>query len=73
MSTSAISFDRFWVQHRLGEFMALDNVAVLLRAREQELSAIYENVPGIVFYIAVEPDNEFRFLSVSRTGILLRQ
>jgi|KBSMisStandDraft_5_1062788.scaffolds.fasta_scaffold01387_2 PAS domain S-box-containing protein len=50
--------------------MALDNVAVLLRAREQELSAIYENVPGIVFYIAVEPDGEFRFVSVSRDFLL---
>ena len=39
---------------------------MLLGAREQELSAIYENVPGILFYIAVEPDVEFRFLSVSR-------
>lgn len=39
---------------------------MLLRAREEELSAIYENVPGIVFYIAVETDGEFRFLSVSR-------
>ena len=46
--------------------MKLDNLAALLRAREEELSAIYENVPGIVFYIAVEPDGEFRFLSVSR-------
>jgi PAS domain S-box-containing protein len=44
----------------------VDNFAALLRAREQELSAIYENVPGIVFYIAVQPDGEFRFLSVSR-------
>src|SRR5262244_468574 len=46
--------------------MAVDNPAEVLRDREQELSAIYENVPGIVFYIAVEPDGEFRFLSVSR-------
>src|SRR5215471_5225055 len=45
--------------------MAVDNLAVL-RAREAELTAIYENVPGIVFYIAIEPDGEFRFLSVSR-------
>jgi PAS domain S-box-containing protein len=44
--------------------MSLDNLAVLLR--DQELTAIYENVPGIVFYIAVEPDGEFRFQSVSR-------
>src|SRR5215813_1094549 len=45
--------------------MTVDNLAALLRAREEELSAIHENVPGIVFYIAVEPDGEFRFLSVS--------
>ncbi len=45
--------------------MTVDNFAVRLRSREQELSAIYENVPGILFYIAVEPDGEFRFLSVS--------
>ena len=41
-----------------------------LPAREQELSAIYENVPGILFYIAVEPDGDFRFLSMSRAGIV---
>ena len=46
--------------------MKLDNPVALLAAREEELAAIYENVPGIVFYIAVEPDGEFRFLSVSR-------
>src|SRR5215831_14964783 len=45
--------------------MTVNNLAVLLGAPE-ELSAIYENVPGIMFYIAVEPDGEFRFLSVSR-------
>jgi PAS domain S-box-containing protein len=57
--------------------MSVDNLAVL-RARELELTAIYENVPGIVFYIAVEPDGEFRFLSVSRdflvtTGLTRKQ
>jgi PAS domain S-box-containing protein len=41
----------------------------VLAAREQELLAIYENIPGIVFYIAVEPDGEFRFLSISRSGL----
>jgi PAS domain S-box-containing protein len=46
--------------------MMVDNLGALLAAREKELSAVYENVPGIVFYIAVEPDVEFRFLSVSR-------
>src|SRR5262245_17525105 len=37
-------------------------------AREQELSAIYEHVPGILFYIAVEPGGQFRFRSMSRVG-----
>ena len=46
--------------------MMLENLETLLRARERELTAIYENVPGIVFYIAVERVGEFRFLSVSR-------
>jgi PAS domain S-box-containing protein len=46
--------------------MTVENLALLLRAREEELSAIYENVPGILFYIAIEPDGEFRFVSVSR-------
>ena len=46
--------------------MTFENFSVLLQAREQELTAIYENVPGIVFYIAIEPDGEFRFVSVSR-------
>ena len=44
----------------------MNNLAALVRVREEELAAIYENVPGIVFYIVVEPDGEFRFLSVSR-------
>src|SRR5580765_7908511 len=39
-------------------------------ARERELSAIYEQVPGILFYIAVEPDGDFRFLSMSRAGFV---
>src|SRR5215468_9246748 len=46
--------------------MTMDNLAELLRAREEELAAIYENVPGILFYITIEPDDEFRFHSVSR-------
>ena len=46
--------------------MTFDKFPVLLKACEQELTAIYENVPGIVFYIAVEPGGEFRFVSVSR-------
>ena len=36
---------------------------------ERELSAIYDSVPGILFYVAVEPDGDFRFLSMSRAGL----
>jgi len=46
--------------------MTLHKLQELLKVREQELTALYENVPGIVFYIDVEADGEFRFLSVSR-------
>jgi two-component system, NarL family, sensor histidine kinase UhpB len=42
---------------------------VELAARERELSAIYTNVPGILFYIAVEPDGDFRFLAMSDGGL----
>src|SRR5262245_55061128 len=45
--------------------MSVEKLAALLGARERELAAIYQNIPGILFYIAVEPDGEFRFLSVS--------
>ena len=41
-----------------------------LAACEQELSAIYDNVPGILFYIAIEPDGDFRFKSMSRAGFV---
>src|SRR6185503_19244035 len=46
--------------------MTSDSFPVLRQAYEQELTAIYENVPGIVFYIGIESVGEFRFLSVSR-------
>jgi two-component system CheB/CheR fusion protein len=38
--------------------------------RERELSAVYEHVPGIVFYISIDPDGEFRFASMSRDGLV---
>jgi PAS domain S-box-containing protein len=37
-----------------------------LATRERELSAIYANVPGILFHVGVEPDGDFRFLSASQ-------
>src|SRR5215470_17513290 len=41
-----------------------------LAARERELSAIYENVPGILFYVGIDHDGEFRFLSMSQAGLV---
>jgi two-component system, NarL family, sensor histidine kinase UhpB len=40
-----------------------------LAAREREVSAIYTNVPGILFYVAVEPEGDFRFLAMSDGGL----
>jgi PAS domain S-box-containing protein len=40
-----------------------------LAAREREISAIYTNAPGILFYVAVEPDGDFRFLAMSDRGL----
>lgn len=34
--------------------------------RERELSAIYANVPGVLFYVSAEPDGEFRFASINQ-------
>ena len=58
--------------------MTVNRLAVRLRAREEELSAIYTNIPGILFYIVIEPDGDFRFQSVSRdflvaTGLTRQQ
>src|SRR4249920_1823089 len=40
-----------------------------LDAHELELSEIDENVPAILFNVAIEADGEFRFLSMSRAGL----
>jgi two-component system CheB/CheR fusion protein len=37
-----------------------------LARRERELSAIYSNLPGILFHVGIEPDGDFRFLSASQ-------
>jgi PAS domain S-box-containing protein len=37
-----------------------------LATRERELSAIYANVPGILFHVGIDPDGDFRFLSASQ-------
>ena len=41
-----------------------------LEANERQLAAIYANVPGILFYLAVEPAEHFRFASVNRAFLL---
>ncbi|MEO6789065.1 MAG: PAS domain S-box protein, partial [Chthoniobacteraceae bacterium] len=41
------------------------SVQEALASKVQELSAIYSNAPGIIFYLKVEGDEEFRFVSVN--------
>jgi PAS domain S-box-containing protein len=38
-----------------------------LKIRERQLSSIYSNVPDVLFYLSVEPDNRFRFLTVNQS------
>jgi PAS domain S-box-containing protein len=38
-----------------------------LKIRERQLSSIYGNVPDALFYLSVEPDNRFRFLTVNQS------
>jgi PAS domain S-box-containing protein len=50
----------------------------VLRAKEFELYSIYANVPEVLFFLSVEPDNHFRFVSVNQsfldvTGLLENQ
>lgn len=40
-----------------------------LTPREQELKAIYEQIPGILFLVRVEADDEFRMLWMTRAGL----
>lgn len=38
-----------------------------LRKSESQLSLVYQHVSDVIFYLAVEPDERFRFLSVNPT------
>jgi PAS domain S-box-containing protein len=38
----------------------------VLRQKEQQLSSIYDNVSDVLFYLAVEPEDRFRFVSVNK-------
>jgi PAS domain S-box-containing protein len=40
-----------------------------IAALERELAAIYDHIPGILFYVAIEPDGDFRFVSMSQAGL----
>lgn len=38
-----------------------------LKIKERQLFSIYSNVPDVLFYLSVEPDNRFRFLTVNQS------
>jgi len=48
--------------------LAAPDAARELSSRERELAAIYEHIPGIVFYVRIEA-GDFRFLSISPAGL----
>jgi hypothetical protein len=39
-----------------------------IAARGRELAAIYDHIPGILVYVATEPDGDFRFVSIRLAG-----
>lgn len=43
----------------------------IIEVREQQLSLIYSNVLDAIYYLAVEPGERFRFLSVNHTFLTL--
>ena len=46
----------------VGRRQRLESAVIALRQRENELSAIYDNVREIIFYLSVESEGSFRFL-----------
>ena len=38
-----------------------------LKIKERQLFSIYSNVPDVLFYLSIEPDNRFRFLTVNQS------
>ena len=59
--------DDLMVRYGLTELLDPTDESIVAReiAREQEVAAVYENVPGVLFFVAVQPDGDFRFLSIS--------
>jgi PAS domain S-box-containing protein len=45
--------------------LALSETAEALRESEQQLVSIYNTVRDVIFYLAVEPEGQFRFVSVN--------
>jgi PAS domain S-box-containing protein len=54
------------VESTVGTFTKLPSE---FSASEQELAAIYGHAPTIIFYVAIEANGDFRFLSMSRVGL----
>jgi PAS domain S-box-containing protein len=59
-----------------GELTAIEGIArditerkqtdEMLQENERRLSTIYDNIHDVLFYMAVEPDDSFRFLSINK-------
>ncbi len=47
-------------------FRSISRKEAALRKSEQQLSLIYDSVGNVLFYLVVEPDNCFRFLSINQ-------
>ena len=37
-----------------------------MREREQRLSSIYDTVGDVIYHLAVEPEEQYRFISINR-------
>lgn len=59
--------------HFKGSFAVITDISerkqigAVLRKNEQQLSLIYDSVDDILYYLAVEPDDCFRFLSINQS------
>src|SRR5690242_573026 len=49
------------------EVIERERAETALRDREQQLASIYNTVRDVVFYLAVESEGRFRFVSVNAT------
>jgi PAS domain S-box-containing protein len=49
----------------LSDITSRKQAEAVFRVREQQLASIYHTVRDVIFYLAVEPDGQFRFVSVN--------